>query len=98
MKLIFLKYRKMICLFSNCNITGNPADRQLNNCILNQVLASVLNHPLLSANLCINLRTKPCHINWPICLFNTVVVQGVNNLIVYKDGIMKLHNGANQKG
>ena len=35
--------------------------------------------------------------NWHICLLKTIVVQSVNNLIVYKEGI-KFYNGGKQKG
>ena len=38
--------------------------------------------------------------NWPICLLKTIVVQSVDNLIVYKEGI-KFYNGGGggkQKG
>ena len=50
-------------------------------------------HPLLSVNLYISCKTKPCHFNWSVCLLKTKVVQGASNLTVYKDDIMKLYNG-----
>ena len=50
-----------------------------------------------SVKLCIDWRTKPCHFNWSICLLKTIVVQSVNNLIVYKEAI-NFYNGGKQKG
>ena len=32
------------------------------------------------------------------CLLKAIVVQSVNNLIAYKDGIIKVYNGGKQKG
>ena len=34
--------------------------------------------------------------NWHICLLKTIVVQSVNNLIVYKEGI-QFYNGENKR-
>ena len=112
MKLIFVcscckSTEKNTCQSSNCltikhvksnhkqlNI-GIPAHRQLN---IEGCTYKSVNSSSSSIKLCINKRIKPRCFNKPIYLLKTIVVQSVDNLIVCKDGIMKLYNRAKQKG